>query len=191
MFQATEKERDTAVKVIAKTFLENPSVNIVIGNGGDRKKKITRLAHYAYIKSLNREGAFLSDNRKGVALCFRSDEGGTNLRELWYEMVFAFSIPFANVRCTLKRESYIKKHRIAGPYLYFWFLGVEKESEGAVHELKKFFFDWSERESLPIILVTSVFRNRTIYERFGFKVYHTWPDSGNDIPLWFMIKEPV
>lgn len=190
MIQASDKERDVAVKVIAKTFLENPSVNIVIGRGGNREKKITRLAHYAFTKALNREGAFLSDNRKGVALCFRSDLGRTTLKEIWDELKFAFSIPISNVFATLKREAYIKKNRIQGPYLYFWFLGVEKDGNNAVYELKQFFFNWSGKDNLPIILETSVLRNKEIYERFGFKVYHTWADSGNGNPLWFMVREP-
>lgn len=190
MIQATDKERAIVVELITETFLENPSVNIVIGEGGNRKKKISRLADYAFTKSLNRKGAFISQNQKGVALCFRSDEGGSNLKELYYEVRFALAIPVKNVIATLKREGYIKKHRLSEPHLYFWFLGVNKDGEKAVFELKEHFFELSSEQNLPILLETSVMRNRLIYERYGFEVYHTWEDSGNGKALWFMMRKP-
>ncbi len=79
---ATAKDKQDSVRIISKTFDANPSVNIVIGEKGNRLKKISRLADYAFIKALNRKGAFLSDNKKGTALCYRSSEGGVNLKEL-------------------------------------------------------------------------------------------------------------
>ena len=190
MTRATDKERDIAVRLITETFKENPSVNIVIGEGGNRSRKISRLADYAFTKALNRKGAFISQNEKGVALCFRSDQGGTNLREVLYEARFALSIPLKNVISTLKRESYIKKNRIAEAHLYFWFLGVNREGGAAVFELKNHFFEWSASENIPIILETSVLRNKTIYERYGFEVYHTWSNSGKGKTLWFMVRKP-
>lgn len=190
MTQATEKHRSTAVQIITKTFDANPSVNIVIGDGGNRKKKISRLADYAFTKALNRKGSFISSNEKGAALCFRSDEGKSTFKELLYEVRFALSIPVKKVIQTLKRESYLKKHRYTDIHLYFWFLGVYRDGDGAVYELKDYIFDWSDRDHLPILLETSVPRNRDIYLRYGFEIYHIWDDSGGGAPLWFMMRKP-
>ncbi len=191
MDQSTEEQRATAVQIIAETFYLNPSVNIVIGEGGNRKNKISRLADYAFTKGLNKKGAFISSNEKGAALCFRSDVGRSSWKEFYYELRFAFSIPVKKVFQTLKRESYIKKNRYQDTHLYFWFLGVYRDGDGAVYEIKDYIFDWSDREQLPILLETSVPRNRDIYIRYGFEVYHTWDDSGGGAPLWFMIRKPV
>ena len=46
---ATYTDKKKAIDIINETFDANPSVNIVIGNGGNRKKKISRLASYAFI----------------------------------------------------------------------------------------------------------------------------------------------
>ena len=75
-------------------------------------------------------------------------------------------------------------------HLYFWFLGVEKGGNKAVFEIKDQIFQWSEEKKLPILLETSVIRNRKVYERYGFEVYHTWDDSGNGNTLWFMRRMP-
>ncbi len=73
MFLASKKDKKDSVRIIADTFDANPSVNIVIGDGGIRTKKISRLADYAFIKALNRRGAYLSDNRMATALIFHSN----------------------------------------------------------------------------------------------------------------------
>jgi len=189
MTQATPSDKKDAVEIIIETFDQNPSVNIVIGEGGNRRKKISRLAAYAFIKAINRDGAYLSENRKGAALCFHSDSGGFSLKEIYYEARFAVVIPIKKVIQTLKRESYIKKNRYKGKHLYFWFLGVEKGGGQAVFELRDHLFALSEKEQLPILLETSVPRNKEVYERYGFKVYHTWDDSGGGNALWFMMRD--
>ena len=186
---ANYKDKKIAVDIIYETFNTNPSVNIVIGSGGNRKKKISRLASYAFIKSLNRSGVFFSTNKNGVALCFHSDEGSTSFREVIHEVRFAFSIPIKKVIQTLKREAYIKKNRYKGSHMYFWFFGVQKGGGSAGFELKNFLFQHSKDKQLPILLETSVERNKDIYERYGFHVYHRWDDSGGGKALWFMIRD--
>lgn len=190
MIVAEQKHKKDSVRIIADTFDANPSVNIVIGDKGNRQKKIRRLADYAFVKALNRNGAYLSDNKMGTALCFASTAKSFSLSEIYYEVRFAFSIPIRKVFQTLKRESYIKKNRIEGDHLYFWFLGVQKGGGQAGFDLKDHLFEVSRRENLPIILETSVERNKTMYERYGFKVYHEWADSGGGKTLWFMVREP-
>ncbi|XOV66812.1 MAG: hypothetical protein ACFHU9_14395 [Fluviicola sp.] len=187
---ASKEDKQEAVRIITNTFDQNPSVNIVIGSGGNRRKKINRLGNYAFIKAFNRAGAYISSNRKGAALCFESDAKGADFSEFWAELKFAFSIPPKKVIQTLKRESYIKKHRYEGKHLYFWFLGVEKDGEQAVFELKEHLFQLSRQKQLPILLETSVQRNRLVYERYGFEVYHTWNNSGDGKMLWFMMRKP-
>ncbi len=188
MIIAQREHKKDSVRIIADTFNANPSVNIVIGDKGNRQKKIRRLADYAFVKALNREGAYLSDNKMGTALCFHSNKSAFSLSEIYYEVRFALSIPIKKVFQTLKRESYIKKHRIEGDHLYFWFLGVQKGGGQAGFEMKDYLFDLSEKEGLPIILETSVERNKNIYERYGFEVYHEWADSGGGKALWFMVR---
>lgn len=179
-----------SISIIAKTFDANPSVNTVIGAGGNRAKKIKRLAEFAYIKAKNRDGVYLSKNGKGAALAFRSNLGGFSFKEQWYEIRLAFSLPVKKIIETLKREAYIKKHRAnEGDYLYFWFLGVEEGGGNAVFELKDQIFDLADKENLPIFLETSVDRNVLAYERYGFETYHEWYDEKNDVNLRFMRRE--
>ena len=139
---APYSSKKKAVNIITETFDANPSVNIVIGSKGNRRKKISRLAYYAFEKAFNRKGVFLSDNKQGVALCFRSDGGSVKFKELIYELRFAAVLPMSRVLQTLKRESYIKKHRLKCKHLYFWFFGVQKGADQASLIL------WNRRDRL-------------------------------------------
>jgi hypothetical protein len=166
--------------------MANPSVNIVVGKGGNMRRKIRLLSDYAYVKALNRQGAYISSNKKGAALCFRSDIKKFSLKELLFEIRFALAIPVYKVFQTLKREAYLKKHRFQGTHYYFWFLGVQKDGNKTVFELKNMLFEKAREEQLPILLETSVLRNAHAYERYGFETYHIWDDSKNDMTVWFM-----
>lgn len=190
MKRSSISDKVLSAQIIADTFDANPSVNTVIGAGGNRKRKISRLADYAFIKALNRDGAYMSSNNKGAALAFRSDKKVFSLKELYYEVRFAFSIPVKKVFQTLKREAYIKKNRSEGNHLYFWFLGVQKGGGNAVFEIKDSIYEMAQKEQLPILLETSVPRNVVAYERYGFKTYHVWDDPYGGMKLYFMKWDP-
>ncbi len=187
---ASFRDKEDSVRIIADTFNSNPSVNVVIGDKGDRKKKIRRLADYAFVKALNRNGAYISKNNMGTALFFRSNLKAFSFRELYYEIRFALTLAPSKIVQTLKREAYLKKNRFQGEHYYFWFLGVQKGGKMAGFELKDAVFKQAQEDQLPILLETSVYRNVVVYGRFGFNVYHIWTDRPNNIQVWFMKWEP-
>lgn len=189
MVLVTIKDKTELVNIISETFDANPSVNIVVDDKGNRRKRIKLMAEYAFIKALNRDGAYLSENKKGIALFYHSNYGKSNLKEFLYELRFALSLPIKKVFQVLKREAYLKKHRYQGEHFYFWFFGVQKGGGDAGFELKNSLYRMSEEKELPIILETSVARNKIVYERYGFKVYHEWTTYGDGHTLWFMKRD--
>ena len=88
--KANSKDKSLIVQIISETFDSNPSVNSVIGSSGNRKKKIQRLAEFAFIKAFNKNGAYLSNNIKGAALFYRADQNSFSFKEQFYELKFAF-----------------------------------------------------------------------------------------------------
>jgi hypothetical protein len=190
MFYATLNDKLASVRIIAATFDANPSVINIIGKKGNRKKQLERLATFAFTKSLNRKGAFISKNKMGVAFFYKSSVKVFSLKEIYYEIRFALSIPFQKVIETLKRQAYLKKHRYQKENFYFWFFGVEKGGDQAGFELKDYLYQLSADEDLPIILETSIKRNKVVYLRYGFEIYHTWENYSDKSPLWFMIRSP-
>jgi len=193
--KATKTDKKLVIDIIAESFDKNPSVNWVIKNDTKRKKRIKELSKYSFETALMRNGAFISSDENGVALCYKYNEKGNLLADYWNQAKLAIkAVGLSRVIEVSRRESYIKKMRPnSGKYLYFWFLGVNNKGvgKGAAYEIKNFIFNKSKDEKLAIYLETSVEKNKLIYERFGFKTYHTWEDKSKNFELWFMKREPT
>ena len=181
------------VDIIVRTFDTNPGVNWMFKKSGHPRNHLRNLANYAFMKAYSRGGAYLSDNGKGVALCFKHNAHSSNLLEYYYQLKLAFcSIGFKRLHQVLKRESYRNAQRPrSGEYLYFWFLGVMDKGAGAAFELKQELFRLATAQKLPIYLETSLMRNQKAYEKFGFETYHYWENEKEDIRFWFMKWEPA
>ena len=188
----TKYDKDLVEKIISITFAKNPGVNWLLRKGGDRNKKIGRLANWVFIKAFLRSGIFISSNEKGLAVCYKFNNNKFSIIEIYYQLRFVFtSINLSRLVKVLRRESYRKNIRPkSGEYLYFWFFGVLPGGEKAGFELKDAIFDKAKEVNLPVYLETAVKRNKIIYERYGFKTYHYWLDEKEDIEFWFMKWKP-
>lgn len=92
----------------------------------------------------------------------------------------------------MQRNVRIKKSRPKdNDYLYYWFFGVKNKGrgQGGAQELKAAIFEESAQKKLSILVETSVNKNKRVYERFGFQVYHFWQNKAENLTLWFM-KRP-
>lgn len=188
MPKASSEQMERVLEILSNSFRNNPSVDSVINSQRDKLNQIDVLVNYAYWKARNRDGVFISEDERGVALCFKSDQQRINLKELVAELSFARAISFKKAIQAVKREKEIKRKRISDPHLYFWFFGAEPGGNDA-RELKNEIFRWSEKSKLPILAETSVSRNKEIYQRFGFKVYDEYIDQNGTL-LWFMCRYP-
>lgn len=176
-----------AVEILSQAFESNPSALWVIKKDQKVRQRLEALMEYAVkIGKLN-NGLFLSEDRSAVAICFREPSTIS-----YYEQIKLIwkAIGITRVPFVMQREKYLKNHRFKGPHLNFWFLGVSPNTKGrtGVFDLKRGIFDLSKNLQLPILLETSVERNKTVYEYFGFRVYHKWKPAKN-YTLWFMIRD--
>ncbi len=192
MKKAVISDKKLVTDIISESFNYNPSVISAIKPGEKQKKqRLNGLAEYAFKTALRRNGVFISSDRKGVAICYRYNEKKESIIDYWNQLVLVIkSIGISRIFKLLKRESYIKKMRPeSGNYLYFWFFGVAEtgRGQGAATELKDAIFREAENKNLPIYLETSVEKNKIVYERYGFEVYHI--QKNNNMTLWFMRRK--
>ena len=190
MRKADKSDKNLVVDIISESFTSNPSVNAVVKNDRKREKRLKYLAKYAYKTALRRNGVYLSTDKNGVAICYKYNQRKETIGDYWDQLILAITcIGLNRVIKVLKRESYIKKYRpVNGEFLYFWFFGVNEKArgKGAALELKDAILKESENKNLPIYLETSVEKNRIVYERYSFEVYHTWDNKEEGITIWFM-----
>lgn len=188
-------DQELVVNIISKSFDENPSVNWVIKNDLKREQRIRHLAKYSFKTALRRNGVFISSGGKGVALCYEADYKKESILDYWDQLILVFkAIGILKIPSVLKRESYTKSIRpSSGRYLYFWYYGVEPgfNGNGDARELKQGIFQLADRKQLPIYLETSIDKNRIVYKRYGFELYHTWNVKEQNINLYFMRRFPL
>lgn len=195
MRKCTPADRLIIIDIISESFNTNPSVNRVIKNDAKRVQRIKSLADYSFKTALAREGAFISSDEQGVALCYHYNLKKEGIVDYLHQVqLVRKAIGFSRVWDIMKRDAYLKSKRPAdGNYFYFWFLGITNKGKGgvAIRELKTYLYAESLRKNLPIYLETSVPKNKRVYERYGFETYHEWTDPKTGDIIWLMRRFPT
>ena len=191
---ATKADLPRATKIIAKSFSTNPSILWVIKKDRKQDARTRALAKYSFNWARIRQGAYLASNERGVALCYRAKQKSNLLLNILYQAELVIkAIGIFRIGIVLKRQAYLKSHMPKDTdYLYFWFYGVEPgyNGQGDAKEIKDEIFRMADEAGLPIILETSVEKNRRVYERYGFRIYHEWHNEDQQLRLYFMQREP-
>ena len=192
MRKGTFKDRKRVVEIISRSFENNPGINWIFRKNVNHRKAMKRIARWAFIKSLMREGVFLSDNEKGVAFCFRHDYKVFSILEFTHLFWFGITcIKWTRIGRVLRHEAYRESIRpSSGKYLYFWFFGVLPEGREAAFDLKDGIMNISREQQLPVYVETTVERNVLVYQRYGFKTYFINDNREEGLKMWFMKFEP-
>ena len=194
MREATKKDREKVVKIIEESFIKSPSVDWVVSTLKSREKGLRVLAKYAFDVGFIRKGVYLSSDANAIAICYKNSNKIGFIQSHYQNFkLFVGAIGFQKILPVLKRQKYFSQQRPKGKdYLYFWFFGSTNDARGngSANELQREIFEMSNNEQLPIYIETSIRKNRIVYERFGFEVYHTWHVEKENIDMWFMKREP-
>ena len=183
------------VGILTDVLLENPSATHIVKKDAKRKERIAYLAAYMLKRAKQKKGLFVSEDGNGLALCYKVLP---NEKKTFFEWVDEIRvglkvIGYARIPGILKRQAYLKKQMPNNiPYLYFWFLGVDKTARGMelgiAAELKEKVFSAAKQQGLPIYTETSIRKNKVVYQRYGFEIFHEWK-MNNNATMWFMKKE--
>lgn len=183
------------VRILTGVLLNNPSATHVVKNDAKRVARVTHLAKYMLRRAKRKNGLYISSNCDGLAICYKVMPGEKKSIVEWFDEIFVgFKvIGYARIPGILKRQAYLKKQMPKDiPYLYFWFLGVDKDARGMesgiAAELKEKVFSDATTWHLPIYTETSIKKNRIVYERYGFEIFHEW-EMNEKSTMWFMKKE--
>lgn len=192
MKKVEQKDKELVMQIITNSYRNNPSVLAVIKNDNKKEKRIRALAEYVFNTAYSRNGIYISTDKTGVAICYPHKNRKNTIKDYGNQIKLMLeAIGFDRVLKVKRRASYIEQQRpVDGNYLYFWFFGVTDEGKGrgAAIELRNKIFNEAYQKQLPIYLETSVLKNKIVYERFGFEVYHTWKERVTSPEIWFMKK---
>jgi len=175
-----EDSREIALSVLKKAFGNNPGVISIIKkpkNNSDKDERIEALCSFCLNVSIDKQGAFISSDNKGVALIFESNKK-LGLRSFFINY-FNFGqrcVGWLGAIGAVKRERQIRKRRPAQKHLYFWMLAVEDRTYGldTIKEIRDFVFKISREKELDIYAETTVKGMLSLYLRYGFEIYDEW-----------------
>lgn len=171
---------EIAIRILAASFETNLGVRAFVKEDHHIKSRIFHLCTFCVRVARKKQGAYITSNRKGVALMFNSENHLTKFDALsLYAYLGQYSVGWLRAIPMLKRERIIKSYRSKEPAFYFWMLAVEDQSFGleTIIEIKEFVFQRSRANRLDIIAETISKRTLAMYLRYGFEVYHEYQDS--------------
>lgn len=190
MIKVDSNNKSLALQVLIASFRNNPGVLWVVKKDKHLEKRIAVLCNYCLTVAMEKDGAFITSDGKGVALIFKSWKKQHFMNWLLgYATLWRKCIGWNRPLAIIKREAEITKRRPKEEHLYFWMLGVEDRSKGLnpIKEIRDFVYEYSKKEKLPIFAETAAKNMLTLYNRYGFTVYDQWENDG--LNVWF-IKRP-
>ena len=185
-----EDKQTKALDILTPSFLDNGSVNYVVGN---TRRRVRQLMSYSYVSCLKKGQIVFHESDQAVMLYMQSDASNSSLRVIWEEIkLVVLGIGWRRLIKVLRREAYIAKNRCKDPHLYLWFIGTHPafQRRGMGIDLINKLITLSNQMGRLICLETSNPKNLPFYRRLGFEIYHESNPAELGYTLWFMKRVP-
>ena len=169
-------DKNHVIQILSKSFSDNKSVNYVVKQDEKREERIKSLMEYSFDVCYAFGEVWISNDDQACALLLFPDKKRTSIRTILWDLKLALSVVGLNrVSAVLKRESMIKNHHPKELFAYLWFIGVNpsNQNRGIGSAFIKEVIDKCEKERRPIYLETSVERNLSFYQKFGFEIFQS------------------
>jgi len=190
MITADKTHKQRVIEMLSECFDGNKTVNYIIKQDEKRKERVKNLIDYSFDACVDSGQIYLTNDNNAVIICSLSVDKLPILEEAFLTLRFVFKvIGIDGIRRVLKREKYIDAfHPQDEEFIYIWFIGVNQfeQGKGLGGSLLKDVIHESERKKVPIYLETSVERNLTFYQKYGFELYHVADEDIFGYKLYFL-----
>ena len=169
-----------ALYLLNETLVDNPSVFFSVGSKGFFRFKVWLVSLFMYSEAKRNKGVYLDSSKEGI-ICFFEAENKKSAHLIFQIAVIIFGIGPFRIRRVWRRKQEIEGfHSQWKNYIHCSFLAVRKSArgQGAIFELKNKLFQFQQETKLPILVETTIEKNRRVYERIGFKVHEERIVSG-------------
>lgn len=192
MNQISSNQYQIALGVLTHAFANNPGALWVIKNDHKIQQRLRVLCDFCLRVSMEKNGAYITSDLKGVALLFHSKAKQKPWNWLiQYLRLGQYCIGWDRAWSMIQRESQIVSRRPQSEYLYFWMLGVEDHTYGlnTIIEIRDFVFKLSKDRQLPIYAETTMQKTLALYIRYGFQVYDEWDTGKDGVKVYFIRRD--
>ncbi len=172
MNEVSQHTKPDALRVLTSAFHDNSGVLWVAKKDKKIKSRVAELCNYCLTVSMQKKGAYITSDNKGVALLFKSWKKQSFVNWLLgYIRLGQYCIGWSRAIKIIKREAEIQRRRPKKKHLYFWMLGVEDRANGlnTIIEIRDFVFALSRKMQLPIYAETTVLKMLTLIMLLYFR----------------------
>lgn len=157
------------VNILIESFVNNDSINFVIGNSKNKEKRFTRLLEYSYDKAILHGGIVLSQDNLSCCIYLDSTKSKTSFKSIYLDLKLVFGvIGLGRLKNVLKREAIIKKCFPKTDFIHIWYVGVVPDNQGQGLGTNLLNQIIKNNKNKVIYLETSNQRNIPFYNRLGF-----------------------
>ncbi len=178
-----------ALDLLKETLVDNRSVIFSIGSKGFFRFKVWLVAHFLYSEASRNRGVFIDSKKEGI-ICFseaKEKRSAAFINELGL-IVFGIG-PLRILRVWRRQKEVQRFHSQWENYIHCSYLAVRKSARGhgAIFELRDALYQFQLEKQLPILIETTVEKNKRVYQRIGFRIHEERVVSG--FKTYCMVKE--
>lgn len=192
MIRAKLSDKKYIVEMMQSSFSQNPTFKAITKD--NRRIYLKRLIiewafHYAYA----RNGVYMSHDKTSCAFFYNSNEKG-GLIELWYKLKFILlGIKWSKL---IEIINHFAKIENAKPkdmsHFHFWFLGsTDKSTFSSTKSFIEELFLLAKNQKMPIYAETTIAKNKTVFMRYGMKVYGKVESVKLDLRAYLLLWMPA
>lgn len=178
-----------ALEILKETLVDNRSVLFSIGSRGFFRFKVCLVTHFLYSEASRNNGVFIDSKNEGIIFFFESKDKRS--ASFIFELgLIIFGIGPLRILRVWQRKREVKGfHSQWENFIHCSYLAVRKSARGhgAIFELRDALFQFQQEKQLPILIETTIEKNKRVYERIGFRVHEERVVSG--FKTYCMVKD--
>jgi GNAT superfamily N-acetyltransferase len=178
-----------ALEILKETLVDNRSVLFSIGSKGFFRLKVGHVARFLFSEASRNKGVFIDSKKEGI-ICFFEAKGKRSAAFKIELALILFGIgPLRIVRVWLRKREVQRFHSHWENFIHCSYLAVRKSARGhgAIFELRDALFQFQQEKQLPILIETTIEKNKRVYQRIGFRVHEERVVSG--FKTFCMVKD--
>ena len=178
--ECLKTDRLKALDLLKETLVDNRSVLFSIGSKGFFRFKVWLIAHYLYSEASRNQGLYIDANNEGIICFFEAKDKRSPAFHIELSLILFGIGPLRLLRVWKRKKEVQRFHSQWKNFIHCSYLAVRKSARGhgAIFELRNALFQFQQEKQLPILVETTIEKNKRVYERFGFRVHEERVVSG-------------
>ncbi|MDX1653421.1 MAG: hypothetical protein R3277_13065 [Brumimicrobium sp.] len=186
-----KREKNRAVEILEKAFINAPGMKWMLPENAG-KRSFQRILFYLLSEGIVNNGAFLTDDEKGVVLFHKIQKTPFSLRNFILKTyIFFFVTGIKNGLRALKYQKMVSDIRPKTGWVGI-LMATDEEVSGisTVYEIKNEAFLLADKSQEYIYVETTNEKAFELYKTAGFEEYHRMNHPYRDITIWFLKRSP-